>query len=440
MTESERTRLEALGDEIAELSAHIQAAMCRWLSLLAEYDERRGWEAWGCRSCAEWLSYRCSISLVTARDHVRVARRLRELPLVRAAFARAELSYSKVRAIARVEDIALEQEFLDLARYMTASQLERTVSAHRRVLTREARVAHEERCLWLSPNDDGSVSLRGRLPAEEAAVLGKALEAMRDRSIAGERASAGADDSAESPAGERVSIGTRNADAIVALADAALAGPTGTERTGGDRFQVVVHVDAPRLRGSKAADGRCELDERTPLAAETARRLCCDASIVPIVEADGEPLSVGRKTRSIPPALRRALRSRDRTCQFPGCPQRRRMDAHHIVHWADGGATSLENLVGLCRHHHRLVHEGGFRVESRASGPPAFRRPDGRTIPPVPPRTRGDHSVPTRLARGCGAKIDADTCRPGWLGEQLHLGNAVDALRWFTRPPERADE
>src|SRR4051812_34482724 len=138
MTVDERARLDALGDEIASLAAHMEAAMCRWLGLVADFDEREGWGDWGCRSCAHWLAYRCSLSTTTARDHVRVARRLRELPLVRAAFARGELSYSKVRALTRVEDITREDELLELAQYMTASQLERTVRGYRRVLACDA--------------------------------------------------------------------------------------------------------------------------------------------------------------------------------------------------------------------------------------------------------------------------------------------------------------
>ena len=403
MNEKRRVWLDALGDEIAELSAHLQAAMCRWLGLVATFDEERGWESWGCASCAEWLAFRCSISPITARDHVRVARRLQELPLVRGAFSRAELSYSKVRAIARVEGVVREAELLELAKYMTASQLERAVRGQKRVLALEAHRAHEERYFHRIPNDDGTVTVYGRLPAEEDAVLGKGLEAMRERAFAAERAATAAGDSAESAATERVSLGARNADALIALADVALAAPTDSrERTSGDRHQVVVHVEAPVLRERDDEDpgnGRCELDDGTPLAAETVRRLCCDASIVPLLKgADGEPLSVGRKTRSIPPAMRRALRSRDGCCRFPGC-HRRHVEGHHIRHWSNGGETSLSNLVSLCRFHHRLVHEGGYRVEARASGPPAFRRPDGRPIPPVAPRPRGDHTVPSRLAR-----------------------------------------
>ena len=137
-----------------------------------------------------------------------------------------------------------------------------------------------------------------------------------------------------------------------------------------DRHEIVVHVEAEVLADGRA--GRCEIEHRTAIAAETARRLCCDAGIVPVVDgANGEPLSVGRRTRSIPPAVRRALSSRDRGCRFPGCAATHRLHGHHVKHWANGGETSLDNLILLCPTHHRLVHEGGFDVRHLDDG--AFR-------------------------------------------------------------------
>ena len=140
-----------------------------------------------------------------------------------------------------------------------------------------------------------------------------------------------------------------------------------------DRHEIVVHVEAEVLADGGA--GRCEIEHRTAIAAETARRLCCDAGIVPVVDgANREPLSVGRRTRSIPPAVRRALLSRDRGCRFPGCTATHRLHGHHVKHWANGGETSLDNLILLCPTHHRLVHEGGrerftqFRRGARCCG------------------------------------------------------------------------
>jgi hypothetical protein len=421
---------QALEEEICALASHIHAATCRWLCLVAEFDRREGWAAWGARSCAHWVSWRCGIASVSAREHVRVARRLAELPEVRAAFARGELSYSKVRAITRVDGLEREADMLSLARHATAAQLERLVRAHRGVVAveRAARGARAERWLTWDHDDDGSLLLRGRLPAEEGAVLIAALDAARDQigSASAEAPTPAStavpdgdprDASAEAPV---VGVGEARAEALMHMADALLAGGGDASRTGGDRYQVVVHVDTATLQGDDRGQ-TCELPDGVPLAGATARRLACDASLVRILERDGRPLSVGRKSRAIPPALRRALASRDRGCRFPGCTARRFVDAHHIEHWAHGGETSLRNLVQLCRHHHRLLHEGGYEIRAR-NGVLSFMRPDGRRIADCPSAPRGRAgAVHTRRIRphAClslshGERMDVDL-GVGWM-------------------------
>ena len=416
--------IEELGDRIASLAADIHAATCRWLRLVAEFDEREGWGDWGCKSCAHWISWRCSIAPGPAREHVRVARRLADLPLITEAFARGELSYSKMRAITRVEEVEREQDLLDLARSSTAAQLERIVRSYRGVVLAESDRTHERRFLSVHHDEDGSLIVRGRLDREEGAILLKALEVARDR-----EAPTGEDVPAGTSSAEQPDFGARNADALVSLADATLS-VASAERSGGDRFQVVVHVDAAALTASDERDAAARSEIcGGPIATETARRLCCDASVVALVERGGKPLSVGRKTRSIPPALQRALRSRDGGCQFPGCTQHRWVDAHHIEHWAHGGETCLDNLVQLCRHHHRLVHEGGFSVERRATGRLLFRRPDGRALQAVPraPR-RGDPGCMTAANRRSGAHVTPTTCVPDWYGDRLDLAAATEAV------------
>src|SRR5262245_53721044 len=181
---SDGTRpLEVLEREITSLATQIHAATCRWLGLVAEYDAREGWAQWGCKSCAPWVAWQCGIAPGVAREHVRVARSLVELPLIRAAFAEGELSYSKVRALTRVEDVEREQDLLDLARHATASQLERLLRAYRGVVATERAAAGEppERWIAFDHADDGSVLLRGRLPAEEGALVMAAFEAALDR-------------------------------------------------------------------------------------------------------------------------------------------------------------------------------------------------------------------------------------------------------------------
>ena len=408
--------LEVLEREITTLASQIHAATCRWLELVAEYDAREGWAQWGCRSCAHWVSWQCGIAPGPAREHVRVARRLRELPAIRASFAAGELSFSKVRALTRVENVEREADLLELARHATASQLERLLRAYRGVVATEraAAGARPERWLAIDHDDDGGVVVRGRFPAEEGALVVAALEAAHDELA---RREDGADEERDVPAGTPREV---RADALVVVADTFLAGGHGS-RTGGDRYQVLVHVDAPVLARVDES-GRCELDDGAPVAVETARRLACDASVVRLLERDGKPLRIGRKTRSIPPALRRALSARDRGCRFPGCGSRRFVDAHHIEHWADGGPTDLDNLVQLCGAHHRLLHEGGFGVNRSASGVLIFRRPDGRRIPDCPqPRAQ-----PRRLER----PRRPDACMP-LSHDRLDLELAVDAVLTF---------
>jgi hypothetical protein len=418
------TELEHLEHEIVELAAQIHAATCRWLELVAEFDRREGWTSWGCKSCAHWVAWRCAISPVAAREHVRVARALWELPLIRASFARGELSYSKVRALTRVAGIQREEELVSMARHATAAQLERILGAYRRAL-RVQRSATEpgrpERWVRWRHDEDGSLVLTARLPAEEGAVVLAALDAAGDASAeaCGEAAAAG--DVASWP--------ERCADALLATAESAL----GCEPAGrsGDRYQVVVHVDSDVLAGASAETAVAELEDGAPVAVATARRLACDNALVGLVEREGETLSVGRKTRAIPPALRRALRNRDRGCRFPGCTTTRHVDAHHIEHWADGGETAVGNLVELCRHHHRLVHEGGYSVRRAGSGF-RFRRPDGRLIPRLP-TSASPHEEPVgRLRAACVAR---NACVPLGGGQHYDLGMAVDAVLACAPPP-----
>ena len=158
---------------------------------------------------------------------------------------------------------------------------------------------------------------------------------------------------------------------------------------GGDRNLVTVHVSAETLRHKEA--GCCEIEDGPSIAAETARRLACDASVVAIVEnQDGEPLNVGRKTRTISSPLRRFLNARDRGCRFPGCTNTRWVDAHHIHHWANGGETKPSNLVSLCRFHHRMVHEGGVVIHVLDDGAIRFTQPNGQSFNSVAP----DHVHP----------------------------------------------
>jgi hypothetical protein len=409
--------VERLADQIAEQAAHIAAATCRWLSLVAEFDRRRGHEVWGMHSCWVWLAWRCALTPRAAQEHVRVARCLEELPKIRVAFSRGELTYSKVCALTRVACADNQDLLLEHARHATAAQLERICRAYRGVTLREAGRARELRHFSYSWDpEDGSLRFGGRLSGEEGALLLEALEAGFDAIRSNAEGTNG-------PADENPS----RADALVAVAEAALASD-GACSSGGDRHQLIVHVDADTLTAERGADGNATIEHGPAIPAETARRLGCDASIVMLMERGGKPLSVGRKTRTIPPALRRAVHSRDETCRFPGCENRRFTDLHHIKPWARGGETSLENLVRLCRRHHDLFHEGGFTVEARSGERFVFRRPDGRVIPNYPAPRRGGPDELCRQNTRRDVVIGPETCHSLGRGERFDLDITIEGL------------
>jgi 5-methylcytosine-specific restriction endonuclease McrA len=369
--------LQRLENEIAELSASIDAATHRLLMLIAEYDRRGGWNNGACRSCAHWLSWRTGLDLGAAREKVRVARALEKLPSVSEALRRGEISYSKARAVTRVATPETEQKLLEVARNGSASQVEKIVRAWRRADVaeelRQANRQHERRSLRTYTDENGMLVIRGHLSPEVGAVLVRALEAAQEQLYRKGDKNVSVETSPEQ----------KRADALALVAEKALAG--GLEpANSGDRYQVVVHVDHEVL-ADPSQPGQSVLEDGQAVSAETSRRLSCDASkVVMVHDREGNVLDVGRKTRTVPPAIRRALESRDKTCRFPGCASKF-CHAHHLEHWASGGETKLSNLALICVRHHHSVHEEGYRVEI-VDGELRFFRPNGRLIPDAPPR------------------------------------------------------
>jgi hypothetical protein len=435
--------VEALGDAIAVLAARLHAATYELLVLLRQFDAATGWNT-GFLSCAHWLSWRTGIDLGAAREKVRVARALANLPRISAAMAGGELSYAKVRALTRIATSSNEPQLLDVARTGTASQVERVVRAWRRVDriadAQEAERRHLNRQVVTWIDDDGMIVIRGRLTPEVGAVVERALDAATDRLW---KDSQQAQD--DGRVQDEVTAGQRRADALGLLAECALGGEL-DGGSAGDRYQVVVHVEAPVQLPGPTGDAVAEFGngqsavelEGGPVhvSAQTSQRLACDASVLAVrYGTDGTVLDVVRKTRTIPAAIRRALEARDRSCQFPGCTARR-CDGHHIRHWAHGGPTRLDNLVRLCRRHHRAVHEGRFAVARHADGALTFLGPDGARILPSPPMPIWSEPedpeplAPTvrRLTQERAA-VTPSTCTPRWDGERLDVGWAIDVLR-----------
>src|SRR5881394_2096408 len=426
----EMRALDRLGDEIAELSAHLDAATARLLELIREFDVRDGWNT-GFSSCAAWLAWRVGFAPGAAREHVRVARALGTLPLLSQALARGELSYAKVRELTRVATPETEERLLAVGRAGTAAHVERIVRGWRRMdrkaEAREADRQHAGRALHVYPEEDGTVRIRGRLAPEVGALLMQALAAARE-ALYQRRAD-------QAPEADPPTMEQQQADALALLAESALHHGIDPGAPG-ERYQVVVHVDAAVLADPDQA-GQSVLEDGLRVPAGTSQRLACDASrVVMRHDAAGRLLEVGARTRTIPPALWRALHHRDRGCRFPGCGRPVAV-GHHIRHWAQGGPTTLSNLALLCRWHHRAVHEGGYQVELAPDGTLRFRRPDGRPLPEVPPplEVLGD---PVEILRGQhderGLNVHARTAMPGWLGERLDVGWAIDVLHPLAAP------
>lgn len=384
---------------IATLSAEIDAAEHRLLTLIRHFDQRQRHRDHGLPSAAAWLSWRVGLGPVAAREKVRVAKALGELPKIDAAFARAEVSYSKVRAMTRIATPESEGRLLHMAKNASAAQLETICRGVAQVMDRSEDGAG--RWLAFRADTDGMVRLEVRLGADDAAILKRALAAARE------------DDSAEAPsAEERVS-------ALVRLADAFLVGASPDGRPGADRHQLVVVVkeDAAAPDGTVAmvsGDGALGA-----LAHACVERLACDATLV-----DAES---GRKQRVVSPPLRRALQVRDGCCRFPGCTNRRWVDAHHIIPWSRGGPTTKANLILLCTTHHRFVHELGYQIEGDAEAP-IFKRPGGSVI--EAPRVA--------LPRNCLPSVlpprPPDSGRPNYHWA-IGAGMPRPAKTWSPAPP-----
>lgn len=494
--ESGMSAKERMGEEIATLAARIDAATYELLVLIRRFDEEEGWNC-GFLNCARWLTWRIGLAPSAAREKVRVARALGDLPLMSEAMKRGELSYSKVRALTRVARPETEKELVELGRAGTAAHIERVVRAWRRV-DRSVEAADDElrdasSHVTTHIDENGMFVIRGRLAPEAGEVLMKAIKAASEKLYADQQE-------------DRPPAGKLRADALTLVAKSALKGGL-DPGSSGDRYQVVVHVseeelkapeedsalgcqscasaeafaprasaETPQTHGENQSTAEavavdasaeaptrlrpCELgaatpdgdqsqsddygpscrhgawlgDSHVPVSAETARRIACDAGKVRMTHTSGKILNVGRKTRTIPPPIRRALEFRDQGCRFPGCTSKH-CDAHHIVHWADGGETKLSNLVLLCRRHHRLLHEGGFGVRLARDGTVHFTDARGRPLErsPAPPPVGLDAARElVEHLEDAGVLVTGKESMPTWDGKPLDLPYVMECL-W--RPP-----
>ena len=431
---------DQLSDQITTLAGQINAATYRFLKLIAEFDRRQAWAGYGIRSCAHWLSWKCGLDMNTAREKVRVARALEALPAINAAFEKGELSFSKVRAMTRAATDINESYLLMIAEYGTTQQMETLVKSFRTVSRIEKfdvtanndadlgtseekkelnqqQFEQEARSVSCYQDDEGMWIIKAKLPAEEGALVAKVLQELGDN-IADAKKREANNESAENneksvsaeteveifsfgslieneeeKEEEKLTFPQRRADALVAITEHYLAsGSDGSQGLsslkGAERCQLVMHVRADSH--NTGANNDASLDGRW-LLPNAARRLACDASLLVVQEDEvGNVLDIGRKTRVIPPAMARVLAIRDSgCCQFPGCCETRYTEGHHIRHWADGGETKLDNLVTLCRYHHRELHKGSFFL----------------SLKPASTNTKGDKPV-RFVERLCFSKVD----------------------------------
>ncbi|HEU0035034.1 MAG TPA: DUF222 domain-containing protein [Kofleriaceae bacterium] len=526
--------MEKLGDRIAEHAAHLDAATHRLLADLRAFDQGGGWFQQGARSCAQWLAWRVGWDIATARQHVRVASRLGELPKIDDALRRGELSYSKVRAMTRVATPNNEEVLLHEARCSTGAQLESICRKYAAVRRHDQDITPEEdrerRYVTRRDTDDGMVRITARLHPDEAAIVWAALErgateacrragrtervhdsattdtahrhseqgpdvaqpydmAAREptlgdrdepRTSSSDRSDAGDDEqlsaiestSRDEPGDEarraddargatdyggladliderrRAARAFDRADALVQLAEDMLRGrrrdraPVDvwltttkdvlTASHAGAALGPCVHCDGGpgcehQIVGDPAmvscfGDGTC-------VSADAVQRLTCDCGVIDVVEDEhGNPISIGRKRRTIPPMMKQALLRRDETCRFPGCTARVFLQGHHLEHWARGGTTALPNLVALCSYHHRFVHEYHYSIE-RDADELRFLNAHGVLVPNSPPPL-----MPSRLGwetildENAELAISSDTAACGWDGTPVDYDAAVHAL------------
>ena len=485
-----KRNIDDLEEEIISLSKHMNQDEYRFLVMVREFDIRQGWRAYQFNNCAEWLNMKCGISPGTAREKVRVALALLDLPQCSEGFAKGELSYSKVRAMTRAANVFNEATLVDYALKATAHQVEehcrRLRNADRRQSTPDARRAWQARSLKRTCHPDGMMSIYVELPREQGELVMKALEmAMAaaagdtadeayqmyaaadvagqgdkvndkvgdavghtgntadqaikagqshttgkadvkagdavsqtgdtaDQAIkAGQLHAAGkagdaaghtgntadqANKAGQAHAAEKAAVDkagqadgssqtqaeyqqsnaffARQADALVAVARGYLSGNGGEKQAKSDNYQVVVHVDAAALQDKGG---------KSDLPVESVRRIACDADLVAVTrDAKGNLLNLGRKHRVVSPQLKRALLARDKCCTYPSCSHEQFLEAHHVMHWADGGETSLDNTRLICNRHHRLLHEGGFTIHKNFAGEWYFKTAEGKVLPEAP--------------------------------------------------------
>ncbi|NQZ07003.1 MAG: DUF222 domain-containing protein [Algicola sp.] len=455
-----------LADKLTLLAGQINAATYRFLKLLAEFDSRKGWCKHGIRSCSAWLNLKCCMASATAREKLRVAHCLENLPETNLAFENGVLSYSKVRAITRVATDDNEKIFLDIAMSGTANHMDELVRRYQKVDESQQPVEqgdeYQKRQLNYFQDREGMWIIRAKLPQVEGGLLIKALEEISRQQNKNDSAEATAqeqNDSAEAALVEQASYSQKRADAIAALAEHFIATATVDDENGGikalaghERCQVVLHVQAETLQAEHEHGDGCNCHYDAPFLAQShidqqwitpanAKRFSCDASILTAVEDKyGNVLNLGRKTRTVSPTLKRALDIRDTSCRFPGCCANKYVDFHHIQHWCNGGETEPDNLIKLCRFHHDQLHQSYYTIHLQQQSDKnyghkwLFIAATGEVIAPnsVLPMPKTKDFMDTQWPN-----INSNTGVSRWQGKPLDYPRALIDLLWCKRHKAR---
>ncbi|MBV8195036.1 MAG: DUF222 domain-containing protein [Candidatus Dormibacteraeota bacterium] len=422
----------SLPQDVTELAAHFHAAQAHVVDVLAELDSSREWEGVGFRTCAHWLSIHAGFGQYTAGAMLSVGRALRELPLIRQAFAEGRLSFDKVRALVNVATAADEQVWLDIALAASATQLAWICERFRRstVVEDPARPERQraERTFnawWL---DDGALRLVATLGPEEGRIVLNAVE----EAIARGRISDENGKATDRPAYPAVDIfGARRSDALARVCEQWLAGAPHDNASQRAPRQLVVHVDLDTLV-AKETDGRCHIDRGPAVPVAVAERIGCDSEVLTMFERGGSTLDLHRTRRAISGRLRRALQLRDGSCRYPGCRVPAiDCDGHHIVAWIDGGKTTLRNAISLCAFHHQRHHEGAFKIVGRDADRVEFQTPTGEFIcpntHPLPVHERGGRWL-RQLSMLAGRTITTDTATALGRGGPFDRGLTIELL------------
>lgn len=406
--------LERLEAEITGFASRLAAATARWLVWIAAYDRREGWASWEAKSCAHWLNWHCGVSPRTAREHVFVARKLEVFAELRSVFLAGEISYSKVRAIARVVETHNEADLIEIARHSTASQLDR--------ITGKMPAPGEEHdtepkvidAVEFRNNGDGTSTLLITRPTAEIATTKKALYAKSSEVIDRQQGEGETKTDVIDRLGGMKAI---HADTATSLIAGDLDAKQGTQAA------VLVVADIDALTASDpTAESTVDSQRVDP---SVVQRLCCDGIIqTALVDGNGHEQAIGSEHRIVPRRIRRLLERRDHgMCQFPGCESEHRLHAHHVIHWANGGKTELWNLTSLCHFHHHSVHEGGWKITSTTHGW-TFHDTNGNT-----------HAVPVlRLPSSAPIRDTAANRKNGaaaplaGTGERINTGYVADVL------------